>query len=245
VKKKIFTAIAGLLLTICISGQSNEIVINNDIQLISLQDSVFIHTTWHESENYGRISSNGMVIIKNGQAIMVDTPMDNEKTEQLVVYLKDSLHVSLVKLIAGHYHADCIGGLGYLQNVGVESIANSMTVKKCNELGLPVPSTSFDDSLNILFNGLQIECRYFGGGHSADNIIVWIPERQILFGGCLVKSSGSKGLGNIHDAVLDEWDTTIEKILACYPDVRIVIPGHGIYGDKKLLYHTIDLVRKQ
>ncbi len=241
----IFTAIAGMLLTICISGQSNEIVINNDIQLTLLQDSIFIHTTWHNSENYGRVPSNGMVIIKKGQAIMIDTPMDNEETRQLAVFLKDSLHVSLVKHIAGHYHADCIGGLEYLQNQGVESIANSMTVKKCNELGLPVPSTSFDDSLKFSFNGLQIVCRYFGGGHSADNIVVWIPEKQILFGGCLVKPSGAKGLGNIHDAVLDEWDTTIEKILASYPGIKTVIPGHGAYGDRELLYHTIELVRKQ
>ena len=93
---------------------------------------------------------------------MIDTPMDNDKTEQLTKYLKDSMSVDLAKLIIGHFHDDCMGGLEYLQNIGIESVANSMTIKKCREIGLPVPSTPFTDSLTFDFNGEIIDCRYFG-----------------------------------------------------------------------------------
>lgn len=65
--------------------------------------------TWHQSENYGRFPSNGLIVIKNGQALMIDTPMDNDKTEQLTKYLKDSMSVDLAKLIIGHFHDDCMG----------------------------------------------------------------------------------------------------------------------------------------
>ena len=205
--------IFGLIGLVSSIAQTNEkIVIDNDIQLIHLQDSIYVPVTWHQSENYGRFPSNGLIVIKNGQALMIDTPMDNDKTEQLTKYLKDSMSVDLAKLIIGHFHDDCMGGLEYLQNIGIESVANSMTIKKCREIGLPVPSTPFTDSLTFDFNGETIDCRYFGAGHSFDNITVWIPSKQILFGGCLVKSINSKGLGNLIDAIVADWDITIEKV---------------------------------
>ena len=246
IKKGILLSLFILSVNISSFAQdSTKIVIDKDIQLIHLQDSIFVHITWHQLEAYGRFSSNGLIVIKNGQALMIDTPMDNDKTKRLTTYLKDSLSVDLTKLIIGHFHDDCIGGLGYLQTIGVESIANSMTIAKCKEIGLPVPSTPFTDSLIFDFNGEQIVCRYFGAGHSFDNITVWIPGKKILFGGCLIKSIDSKGLGNMSDAVVNDWDSTVEKLMKKYPNVKSVIPGHGDVGGIELLTHTIELVGKE
>lgn len=227
-------------------AQTNgSIEIDNDIQLIHLQDSIYVHVSWHHIENYGRFPSNGLIVIRNGQALMIDTPMDNGKIERIAKFLKDSMSVDITKLIIGHFHDDCLGGLGYLQRIGVESIANSKTIDKCKELQLPIPSISFTDSLSFDFNGVMVECRFFGAGHSFDNITVWIPSKRILFGGCLVKSMDSKGLGNLSDAVVAEWDSTIKKILGKYPDIKMVIPGHGNFGGVELLNHTVKLVENE
>lgn len=241
--KRFLILIFGLIGLISSNAQSNDkIVIDNDIQLIHLQDSVYIHVTWHHLDNFGRFPSNGVILIKNGEALMIDTPFEKDKTERLTKFLKDTMHVDLTKLIIGHFHEDCMGGLDYLQSIGIESIANSMTIEKCKEIGLPIPTTPFTDSLIIDFNGEQIYCRYFGAGHSFDNITVWIPNKKILFGGCLVKSVNSKGLGNLTDAVVVDWDLTIKKIMKNYPEIKTVIPGHGNHGGIELLTHTIELV---
>ena len=223
----------------------SEIMISDVIQLILLQDSIFIHTSWYQTENFGKVPANGLIIVKNGQAIMIDTPWNNEMTKQLTEFIEDSLNVRLVKFIAGHYHEDCIGGLDYLQKRGIETIANSMTITKCKEDKLPVPSTSFSDSLIIDLNGLGLECRFFGEGHTFDNITVWIPEKRLLFGGCLIKSFVSENLGYIGDADLSEWDSTVKKVMGKYENIETVIPGHGNYGGIELLTHTIELVEKQ
>jgi metallo-beta-lactamase class B len=246
IKTGFLISIFGLIGFVTSVAQTNEkIVIDNDIQLIHLQDSIYIHVTWHHLDNFGRFPSNGLIVIKSGQALMIDTPMDNEKTGRLTRYLKDSMSVELTKLIIGHFHDDCLGGLGYLQSLGVASIANSMTMAKCKEIGLPIPSTAFTDALTFKFNGEQIDCRFFGAGHSFDNITVWIPGKKILFGGCLIKSSDSKGLGNLSDAVIDDWDKTVEKVMKKYPEVQTVVPGHGAFGGIELLTHTIELVDKE
>ena len=101
------------------------------------------------------------------------------------------------------------------------------------------------DSLTFDFNGEIIECRYFGGGHSMDNITVYIPEKKILFGGCFVKPSNSKNLGNIKDAVIDDWSNSIRKLMLKYPDIKTVVPGHGDFGGQELLTHTIELIENQ
>lgn len=242
--KRIPVTIFALLLVSSISyGQtSNLLKVDDDIQLIQLQDSVFIHISWHFLEGVGRFSSNGLIIVQNGKAVMVDTPMDNAKTERLIHYVKDKLKADVALLIIGHYHDDCLGGLEYIQTKGIESIANSRTVDKCKEIGLPIPSKSFQDSLIIDFHGLSLECRFWGEGHSFDNITVWIQSRSILFGGCLVKSIDSKNPGNLSDANVDDWDDTIRRIIKNYPLIKTVIPGHGSYGGPELLRHTISLV---
>ncbi len=244
-KKSIFVLLIGLLGIYQLNArQAKSIVVDNDIQLIHLHDSVYVHVSWHQSDEYGRFPSNGMLVVRHGEALMVDTPMDDEKTERLVTYLKDSMSVDICRVIVGHFHNDCLGGLGYLQNLGIESMGNCMTIEKCRELHLPVPSMSFSDSLTIDFNGEPIICRYFGAGHSFDNITVWLPEERILFGGCLVKSMESRGLGNLADAVVDKWDQTVDEVLKAYPEAEIVIPGHGRWGNKELLTHTINLVQR-
>ena len=246
IKTGFLISIFGLIGCVTSVAQTNEkIVIDKDIQLIHLQDSIYIHVTWHYLDNFGRFPSNGLIVIRNGQALMIDTPMDNKKTEQLTRYLKDSMSVDLTKLIIGHFHDDCMGGLEYLQSLEVESIANSMTIAKCKEIGLPVPSTAFTDALTFNFNGEQIDCRFFGAGHSFDNITVWIPGKKILFGGCLIKSMEPRGLGNLSDAVIDDWAMTVEKVMEKYPEIQTVVPGHGAFGGTELLTHTIELIDKE
>ncbi|NJN27659.1 MAG: subclass B1 metallo-beta-lactamase [Cyclobacteriaceae bacterium] len=222
-----------------------KIVIDEDIQLIHLRDSIYVHVTWHYFNDYGRFPSNGLILIKNGEALMIDTPVDNDKTGRLTRYLKDTMSVGVTTLIIGHFHEDCMGGLDYLQKAGVASIANAMTMEKCKQIGLPIPSTSFRDSLTFAFNGEQIECRFFGAGHSFDNITVWIPDKRILFGGCVIRAIDSQGLGNLSDANVNEWDATVEKVMSAYPQTKTVIPGHGAVGGNELLSHTIALVEKE
>ncbi len=182
-----FLALLSFGETVAQSGKTH--FIDEDIQLIHLQDSIYIHKSYHYFESYGRFPSNGLLVIKNGQALLVDTPIDNAKTEKLARYIIDSLGVEIKQLVIGHFHEDCLGGLEYLKTIGVSSLANSLTVAKCEEDSLQIPSSSFTGSTTFSFNGEAIECRFFGGGHSFDNITVWLPNRKILMGGWLYGES--------------------------------------------------------
>jgi len=222
----------------------NEIEIDQDLQLIQLNDSFYIHVSWVNSKQFGPFSSNGLLLIKSGKALIVDTPMEKRLTNKLYNYLLDSMGVKIEKFIAGHSHDDCMGGIDVLHAKNVHSIAFNLTKQKCIEQNLTLPKETFSDSLGFEFYGEKVKCIYNGPGHTADNISVYFPNSKILFGGCMIKSMKSKGLGNIAGAVLNEWDKSVEKLKFLCGDAKIVIPGHGGFADIGLLNHTIQLVQK-
>jgi metallo-beta-lactamase class B len=228
-------------MTMAFSPDQN-IRINDDIELIKISDGFYMHQTLVNSHEFGRFASNGLLVIKNGRAFMIDTPVTNETTAKIAKYLKDSMDVEIKLFTGGHFHVDCIGGMEFLKSSGVKTFLNKRTMNKCIEKNLPLPDTTFVENYFLNFEGIPVECRFVGGGHSADNIIVYFPDQKILFGGCLVKSVGSPNLGNLQDAVVGEWKTTIQRIIDLYPSTKFVIPGHGDYGGIELLYHTIELV---
>jgi len=218
------------------------IEVSTDIELVKINKNYYIHTTWFNYPGFGRFPSNGLIFVKNGKALLIDSPNTNEQTIILYEYLKGHLKAVVTQIIVGHSHSDCMGGLSALHEKGVESIACNKTIGICKSQRLPIPQKSFVDSIVFEFEGEKVVCGYFGAGHTVDNIVVYFPDAQVLFGGCLVKSLNSKGLGNTKEANIDAWDSTILKIKAAYPLIRIVIPGHGTFGDLSLLDHTINLV---
>ncbi len=87
-----------------------------------------------------------------------------------------------------------------------------------------------------------IQTFYPGEGHTKDNIVIWIPERKILYGGCLIKSTENSSLGNIADANLAEWPLSIKKLIELFPDAEYVIPGHFGWENNNGLVHTLKLL---
>ncbi|MCP3999917.1 MAG: hypothetical protein GY727_03305 [Gammaproteobacteria bacterium] len=106
--------------------------------------------------------------------------------------------------------------------------------------GMEKANITFEDSTFSMLNGL-IHIYYPGAAHTSDNLVVWLPGSKILFGGCLTRSLASKNLGNVADASIIDWPTTMRNIIDKYQGINIVIPGHGAIGGSELLTHTLEL----
>ena len=200
-----------------------------------------LHVSYAQLPKFGRFSSNGLIFVRGGEAFLFDTPVTDSLTKDLVAWIRDSLKVKLVGVIPNHWHSDCMGGLGYLKSIGIESYANKMTIDIATAKKLPIPAHGFTDSLQLQLGDRQIRCYFPGAAHSLDNIVVWIPSERILFPGCMVKSMDSKNLGNVTDGDIVAYPKTIDKVMKKYPDAKIVIPGHGAIGGMELLRHTKEL----
>jgi metallo-beta-lactamase class B len=226
-------------------GENSKIVLSKDLELIKLTEHAYVHVSYDVIPPWGLVASNGMVLIDHGQAFLFDTPTTDSLTKSLVTWIQDSMHLSIVGFIPNHWHNDCMGGLGYLHSIGVESYANQKTIDIANSKNLPVPKHGFKDSIVLQVGDRQIDCYYLGAGHTSDNIVVWIPSEKILFGGCMVKEMKSQGMGNLADADISQWPVTINKVLHKFSDAKFVIPGHGQFGGLELIKHTEELLNKR
>jgi len=122
--------------------------------------------------------------------------------------------------------------------------ANQKCLEAYKTQKFEAPNHLFDIEEGLLLNIEKeiIEVYFPGESHSIDNLVVYFHNRKILFGGCMIKSLESKGPGFTGDANMEEWPKSVEKVLNKYKNARIVIPGHGNWGDTKLLKHTIEIL---
>ena len=223
---------------------SKKIAINKDLEIVPLTSNTYIHISYVEFAGFGRVECNGMILRDGDKAFLFDTPPTELLTRALIDWITQTLKLEIVGFIPNHWHSDCMGGLAYLQSIGVKSYANQLTIEIARTKNLPVPAIGFKDSLSLKLGNTDFSCYYLGAGHSMDNIVVWIPTEKILFAGCLVKEISSKGLGNTADGDLKAYPETIDKILHKFGDAKIVIPGHGAFGGIELIRHTKELLMR-
>lgn len=242
----ILAMIMGLLLTSPIGVRSamRHVKLSNDIELQQLTEHVWLHTTYIDYPGYGHIPANGLIVVDGTTAAMIDTPWNNEQTGTVLDWVTQEFHATIDHAIVGHSHDDCMGGLAEAHRHGATSYALDLTVEKAIQGNLPIPQHTFLDSMTITVGDIELALWYFGGGHTEDNIVVWIPAEKVLFGGCLIKSANAKNLGNVQEADLQSWPKTVQKVIDAFPDADIVVPGHGRHGGTELLSHTLTLAEQ-
>ncbi|MBN2571127.1 MAG: subclass B1 metallo-beta-lactamase [Ignavibacteriales bacterium] len=237
-------SIISFIFIFLITAQDENIIkVSEDVFLKQISENIFIHTSYKFLESYGNIPANGLLYIEDDFAVLVDTPWDNKLTKILYNYVLDNLNAKITTVIVTHSHGDCMGGLEELHSRGVISYCCELTKEFAKRDSLPIPKISFSDSLTLKFPENTFKLYFLGGGHTFDNIVVWLPQNKILFAGCLVKSLYSKDLGNIAEADLINYPITLERLLKKFHDVDILIPGHGDHGRLDLIEHTIELLR--
>jgi metallo-beta-lactamase class B len=221
-------------------GAAAREAIHEDLEVEELADGVWLHVSYEVLEDFGRVPANGLVVVSDGKAALVDTPWTDDQTRALASWVESRLGAHLVKVIPTHSHADCMGGLAAAHDLGARSYAFRRTVELATRDGLPVPHVSFENALDVPLGSRALEVRFVGPGHTADNVVVWLPDARLLFGGDLVRSG--RTLGFTREANIEAWPSSIENLRREYPEAALVVPGHGPPGGVELLDHTLELL---
>ena len=215
-------------------GFSNEH--SPDLKVSQIHNNVFLHTSYKQVEPYGTVDSNGLVVIENNKAFIIDTPWSHQDTKKLASWIIERGH-TLSGSISTHSHEDRTAGIKWLNAQSIPTYATKLTNDILKSEEKEPAKYTLSESNFKLANG-AIEVFYPGGGHTIDNIVIWLPNSKILFGGCFIRSLESKKLGYTGEAHIKQWANSANKTLLKYPDVKMVIPGHGKVGDIDLLMHT-------
>ncbi|MDA1964088.1 BcII family subclass B1 metallo-beta-lactamase [Bacillus cereus] len=227
------------------SQKVEKTVIKNETGTISisqLNKNVWVHTELG-SFNGEAVPSNGLVLNTSKGLVLVDSSWDDKLTKELIEMVEKKFQKRVTDVIITHAHADRIGGIKTLKERGIKAHSTALTAELAKKSGYEEPFGDLQTVTNLKFGNMKVETFYPGKGHTEDNIVVWLPQYNILVGGCLVKFTSAKDLGNVADAYVNEWSTSIENVLKRYRNINSVVPGHGEVGDRGLLLHTLDLLK--
>lgn len=109
---------------------------------------------------------------------------------------------------------------------GFQSLQSSEQVLQERNEGTTVvpPTETFTDAYTLELGDYLIEARYLGPAHSPGDIVVWLPNQDLVISGDM--AFHERMLPIFEDTYtrdwLDTWDNEFEALNATY-----VIPGHG------------------
>lgn len=89
--------------------------------------------------------------------------------------------------------------------------------------GLTRPTAVFDEQLSVDLGNRVVELRYLGRGHTAGDIVVWLPQERICFAGDLVEAQAAPYMGDAH---IGDWrGATLDGVAAL--DAEQLVGGRG------------------
>lgn len=212
----------------------------SNVIISQLTENTFVHTSFLQTNDFGKVPCNGLVVRSGSEVVIFDTPTDDAGSKTLMDWIQNTLHAKVKFIIPTHFHNDCLGGLQAFHDHGIQSIANQKTIELAEQNKVVVPKQGLDQQTQLAFGKDQVTVRYFGPGHTEDNVVGFFEKEQVLFGGCLIKELDATK-GYLGDAVLGEWSATVTQVKKAYPKLKWVVPGHGKVGDVSLLDYTIQL----
>jgi glyoxylase-like metal-dependent hydrolase (beta-lactamase superfamily II) len=98
------------------------------------------------------------------------------------------------------------------------------------ETTLQLPTRTFSSAVQLDLGDRAVELIHPGRGHTAGDLVVRIPDADVLLGGDLIEESDPPFIGD--DSWPLEWPTTLDLALGLMTDSTVVVPGHGQLVDK-------------
>lgn len=230
-----------LALTHCTSHKGSTVYSSETLKIIQLSEHSYIHVSYLQTKSLGKVACNGYLLLDAGEALVFDTPSDKESTKELLGWLENTKSQKVTGLVVNHFHVDAIGGITEFHQRGIPSFAHEITRALIHSPERK-PQNTFADTLLLTVGHKNVANHFLGEAHTVDNIVSYVPEEQLIFGGCMIKTLDA-GKGNLNDANVSQWSTTVGKVKSAFPKAKTVIPGHGPHGGPELLDYTIALFK--
>jgi glyoxylase-like metal-dependent hydrolase (beta-lactamase superfamily II) len=217
-------------------------------------DRVFIRRYAFYDQNIGAIMGDDGVLI-------VDTRISHRQADEILADLKTLTQLPVRAVVNTHGHNDhafgnhrfrpapiwgharcaaMISDTGRAQIAAVTAAIPDLAAELA-EVVLDPPDRTFDgDAATLEFDagGRRIDLRYLGRGHTDNDVVVLVPDANVLFAGDLVEAGAAPYFG---DGYPIEWPATVERLVELVTGAAV--PGHGDVGDRAFIVRSMVEIR--
>jgi len=185
------------------------------------------------------------IIAGNSRCLLVDTgatPATGAELRQAAA--RTGVPLETVIVTHGHWdHAFGLAAFADLDTVGHENLVADL---RCTENlhwaaahgidldDVPLPAHLLASIGVRNLGGLTVEIAHLGPAHTRSDLVVAVPERQVILVGDLVET-GPPQFDETSD--LDGWVRSLDALYNLVRDDAIVIPGHGDPIDRATVAH--------
>ncbi len=201
------------------------------------------------SANQNFISNAGFVVTPAG-VVVIDALGSPELARRLLAEIAKVTNKPIHTVVLTHYHADHIYGLQVFKDLGARIVAHGAAreylTSDTARLRLEASRqelwpwvdektrlVSADDWLVdakiLTIGGVHFDIRPVGPSHTAEDLVVYLPQQKVLFAGDLVFRNRIPFVGQADSR---HWIEAMQSLLKF--DTLWVVPGHGpISNDAK------------
>jgi cyclase len=200
------------------------------------------------------INNAGFITGRSGVSA-IDASSTERRTRNLLGAIAAHSPAPVRTLINTHSHPDHTAGNGLFTGatiVGHDNARPEMLERGVpengpifspidyGELTLAPPFLTFSDRLTLWADELECRVLYCGGpAHTTGDVVVWIPERSVLFAGDLLFNGGTPFLlsGSVYGAI-DVIEGFVKPLGA-----RTIVPGHGAVTGPGVIDDVLEYLR--
>ena len=204
-------------------------------------DRVFVTRYQFYDQNIG-------VVLGDESALLIDTRLSHRQAAEIQADLRTLTDLPVGAVVNTHGHSDhCFGNhafrpaaiWGHKRCVAmIEATAERQRdntiaampdlASELYEVVFDPPDRTFAESATaeVEPGGRSVELRYLGRGHTDNDIVVLVPDADVLFAGDLLEADATPYFG---DAFPIDWPETVERLVELATGA--VVPGHGTVGD--------------
>ena len=229
----------GILFSISLFSQEQP----PSLKITPLTGNFFVFTTY-KSYKGNRTSSNGLYLLTEKGAVIIDTPWDTTQFQPLLDSIETKHKRKVILCIATHSHEDRTGGLEFFKQKGIKTFTTRQTDSISQIRNEKRAEFHFTKDTTFKVGQYSFQTYYGGEGHTKDNIVIWFPKDKVLYGGCLIKSLEATDLGYIKEANLKSWPVSLNKVKQKFQKPKFIITGHQDWTSLNSIDYTIDLLQK-
>lgn len=193
------------------------------------------------------------VVIGDNEVLIVDAQATPLMAQDVIRRVREVTDKPIRHVVLSHYHAvRVLGASAYLDRHSIiaSEMAREMIIERgaqdmASEIGrfprlfrgqetipgLTWPSLTFKSDMTLWLGTREVRLSHIGRGHTAGDIIVHVPDENVVFSGDLVEYHSACYCGDAH---LEDWPHTLATLKTM--KAASLMPGRGdaLVGQEKV-----------
>lgn len=197
---------------------------------------------------------NATLVVGDGEALLVDTLSTDPQARELAEAIRAVTTYPLT-IVNTHHHFDHCFGNAVLAHGGrpiwAHAEAAALLAERAErlrrqwyeqwvptdpvlaagiaEVRVVPPNRTVRREAALTVGGRPVLLRHLGRGHTAGDLVVQVPDADLLVAGDLVEQGAPP---SFEDSYPLEWPDTLHEVLHLLGPATVVVPGHGAVVDR-------------